>query len=248
VKIKTVGLIGFGRFGAMAYQYLRKCKDLLVYDADSRKLEACPDAATLDEVSRADAILLTVPISALRDLCRQIAPKLVSGQLIIDACSVKRHPVEWMLEELPSNVQVLGTHPLFGPDSGRGGIAGLRIAVCPVRVDATVRRQVNAYLSSLGLEVIETTPEEHDLQIARTQAVFHLIAQAFKRLNWGGERITTPGPETFFNLVKTVQNDTDQLFFDLQSQNPYAHAAREEFARELERINAELRGQLDERD
>ena len=241
MEIKTIGLIGFGRFGAMAYQYLRNSKALLVYDTDKSRLQACPDAAGIDEVTRADAMLLTVPISELRAVCRTIAPKLTAGQLVVDACSVKQLPVEWMLEELPADVQIIGTHPLFGPDSGRAGIAGFKIAVCPVRVEEAVRKQINACLASFGLQVIETTPEEHDLQIARTQAVFHLIAQAFKRLNWGGEEITTPGPETFFNLVKTVQNDTDQLFVDLQKQNPHADAAREEFLREIERLDAELR-------
>jgi len=231
----------------MAYQYLRKSKTVLVYDTDKAKLQECPDAAGIEEVSRADAILLTVPISEMRAVCRTIAPRLKPGQLIIDTCSVKRMPIQWMLEELPAHVQIIGTHPLFGPDSGRAGITGFKIAICPVRVEDAVRRQVNSCLASFGLQAIETTADEHDVQIARTQAVFHLIAQAFKRLSWGGEEITTPGPETFFNLVETVQNDTDQLFFDLQKQNPHADAARREFLREIERIDAELRAKEPEK-
>jgi prephenate dehydrogenase len=48
-----------------------------------------------------------------------MAPALRPGQLIIDTCSVKERPLEWMLEELPDHVQIVGTHPLFGPDSGQ---------------------------------------------------------------------------------------------------------------------------------
>jgi prephenate dehydrogenase len=241
VKIKTVGLIGLGRFGAMAYRYLEKAAEVRVYDADSERLELCRDAASFEQTIRADAVVLAVPISSLREVCRRMAPALRPGQLIIDTCSVKERPLHWMVQELPDRVQILGTHPLFGPDSGKAGISGLKIALCPVRVEEELYRQVKGFLSSLGLQVVETTAEEHDVQIARTQAVFHLIAQAFKRLGWGSEEISTPGPDTFFKLVRTVQNDTEQLFVDLQLQNRYASQLRQEFLDEVLRIDAELK-------
>jgi prephenate dehydrogenase len=241
VKIKTVGLIGLGRFGAMAYQYLEKAAAMRVFDANSDRLKTCPDAASFEDVSCADAVVLTVPISAVRQVCHAMASGLRPGQLIIDTCSVKERPIEWMLEELPEYVQIVGTHPLFGPDSGKNGISGLKIAVCPVRVEDETYQQVLRFLRSAGLLVLETTAEEHDRQIARTQAVFHLIAQAFKRLGWGGEKISTPGPETFFKLVTTVQNDTEQLFVDLQLQNAYASQLRREFIEEVLRIDNELK-------
>ena len=38
-----------------------------------------------------------------------------------------------MSKILPEKVEIIGTHPLFGPQSGRAGIAGMRVAFCPVR-------------------------------------------------------------------------------------------------------------------
>jgi len=240
VKIKTIGLIGLGRFGTMAYQYLRASKEIRVYDANEAVLRNCPDARSFADTVAADLIVLAVPISAVERVCRDMARLLKPGQVVVDTCSVKEKPVKIMLRELPEEVQILGTHPLFGPDSGKNGIAGLKITVCPVRIDPDRYQAVLRYLKSLGLVTLETTAEEHDRQIARTQAVFHLIAQACKRLNWGGEDITTPGPETFFKLLKSVQNDTDQLFFDLQRENRYAAKARAEFIEEVIRLDGDL--------
>lgn len=224
----------------MAYHYLRASKEVRVFDSDEKKLRACPDARSFADTVTADVVVLAVPISTVEQVCRQMAPLVKAGQLVVDTCSVKEKPVDIMLRELPDGVQILGTHPLFGPDSGKKGIGGLKMTVCPVRIAPDCYQAVLGYLKSLNLITLETTPAEHDRQIARTQAVFHLIAQACKRLNWGGEDVTTPGPETFFNLLKTVQNDTDQLFFDLQRENRYAAESRAEFIDEVIRLHREL--------
>jgi len=217
----------------MAYDYLKEHVRLRVFDSDPAKLRGISHAAGFENVARSDLLLLTVPISALRRLCCRLSPLLSPGQVVVDACSVKSNPVRWMLEELPPQVQVVGTHPLFGPDSGKEGIAGLKIAVCPVRVEPGDYDQILRFLQSRELVVIETTPEEHDRQIAQSQAVFHLIAQAMKQLEWGVKPISTPGPEIFYRLVKTVQKDTDQLFRDMERENPYASHYRKLFIREI---------------
>ena len=42
---------------------------------------------------------------------------LKENAVIVDVCSVKEYPVQWMRELLPANVSILATHPMFGPDS-----------------------------------------------------------------------------------------------------------------------------------
>lgn len=240
MKIETVGLIGHGRFGAMAARYLRRRCRLLITDADDRRLEDVAEAAAWKEVVRCNVIVLAVPISALEAVCRRLAADVGAGQLVIDTCSVKQRPVKVMAAELPGDVQIVGTHPLFGPDSGQDGIAGLKIALCPVRVEEPLLEAVRAFLEGIGLVVIETTPEEHDRQLARSQAIFHLIAQALKELDWGGQALSTPGPAAFFRLVRTVQSDTAQLFRDLERENPFAEEYRRLFLAQLDRLHAEL--------
>jgi len=167
---------------------------------------------------------------------------LREGQIVVDTCSVKKRPVEWMLAHFPESVQILGTHPLFGPDSGKQGIAGLKIALSPVRIERKTYAGIRNYLEELKLVIVETTPEEHDKQIAQSQAVFHLIAQVMKQLRWAAQAISTPGPEAFYRLVRTVQHDTDQLFLDMECENPYAAECRQRFVQEMLNLERELSG------
>lgn len=224
----------------MAYRYLRDSAEIRVYDQDVRRVEGVPEKASSAEVLESQLILLSVPISQLKGVCRQIAPQLRAGQLVVDTCSVKARPVAWMIEHLPSDVDILGTHPLFGPDSGKEGIAGLKIALCPVRIRPEYYDQVRNYLRSLELVILETTPEEHDRQIGQSQAIFHLIAQVLKRLDWGVKPISTLGPETFYRLVRTVQRDTDQLFLDMERENPFAAEYRRQFIEKMMEVDREL--------
>lgn len=243
MKIETVGLLGFGRFGRMAYEYLRHHKKVRVYDVDLKKIEKLPDRSTFEEAVSSELVILCVPISTIEETCRKMAPHLKPGQIVMDTASVKERPVRWMLTHLPESVEILGTHPLFGPDSGKEGIAGLKIVLCPVRISDEAYRLIRQYLQSLQLVLIESTPEEHDRQIAQSQAIFHLIAQTIKRLHWGGQAISTPGPDTFYELVKTVQHDTEQLFLDMERENPRAAQYRRQFIQEMIDLDARLSSQ-----
>jgi len=225
----------------MVCRHLRNRVDLHVFDKDSETLSGVAEASSLEAVLRAELIVLAVPISAVQGTCVEIAASLKPGQIVVDTCSVKARPVSWMLDALPAFVDVLGTHPLFGPDSGKEGIAGLKIAMCPVRIDPEKYAAICSCLRSLELVLVDATPEEHDRQMALSQAVFHLIAQAMRRLDWGVKPISTPGPENFYRLVKTVQRDTNQLFLDIECENPFAAECRRQFIDEIERIDSELR-------
>lgn len=244
MKIETVGLLGFGRFGRMVHHYLRRHKQLRVFDCDPARLQGLSEAAPLEKTLASQLLLLCVPISSLEKLCRQMAPRLQPGQIVLDTSSVKVRPVAWMLRHLPEGVQILGTHPLFGPDSAKESIAGLKIALCPVRIEPEAYQGIRRYLEGLHLVVIEATPEEHDRQIAQSQAIFHLIAQTLKRLRWEGQAISTPGPEAFYRLAKTVQHDTEQLFRDLELLNPYAERCRQEFLTAILELERELAAAL----
>ena len=238
----NIGLLGYGRFGQLVYRHLPTGQVTGVFDTDPAKLTGLSHAATMEQVLTAKFVILATPISAIDAVCRRIAPSLRAGQVVIDTCSVKQYPIECMLSRLPSKVQILGTHPLFGPDSGRNGIGGMKIAVCPVQIDPANYDCIRRFLRGLDLEVIETTPPEHDRRLARTQAIFHLISQALKELDWRGQQLSTPGPAAFYRLAESVQNDTAELFLDMERRNVYAKACRRRFIRKLVEIDKLLAG------
>ena len=246
MQIETIGLVGLGRFGRMVYRYLPQGKQLRVYDSDPTKLQGIAEAASFKDVLSSQLVVLCIPISAMEEACREMAPHLGPGQIVVDTCSVKGGPLRALLSLLPPDVEILGTHPLFGPDSGRHGIDGLKIAICPVRAHTEAYREIRTYLEGLGLLVIETTPEDHDRCIAQSQAIFHLIARIIKQLGWGSHPISTPGPTVFYQLVEGVQHDTDQLFQDLERQNPYAQECRRQFIDRLLQLDEELGGNFPE--
>lgn len=224
----------------MAFQYLSRDKEVRVFDSNPERVCGLAQATSFEEAVAAQLILLCIPISDMEETCQKMAPLLGAGQIVVDTCSVKRRPIDWMVEHLPASVQILGTHPLFGPDSAKEGMEGLTIALCPVRIRPEVYTEIREYLERLQLIVVEPTPEDHDEQLARGQAVFHLIAQAMKRLEWAGQAISTPGPEAFYRLVETVQHDTDQLFRDMERENPYAAQCRRRFIQEVLALDQEL--------
>lgn len=224
----------------MVYRYLNQAAELKVYDRDAGATAALAEASGFEEAASSDIVILSVPISEMEAVCREMLPFTRDGQLLVDTCSVKTRPLAMMESLFPKGVRILGTHPLFGPDSGKDGIAGFKIVVCPVRVDESAYQEIIGFLQGLDLVVVESTAEEHDRQIAQTQAIFHLIAQAMKELEWGVKAISTPGPDSFYRLVKTVQQDTSQLFEDMAKENPYAAEYRKKFIKTLEELDGTL--------
>lgn len=237
--MEEIGIIGFGRFGRFAAGILKK--DFRVFVYDTRKVR-CPEgirSGPLSKVAAKPVLVLCVPISEIRKTCLAIKPFLHPGQLILDTCSVKQKPVRDMLRSLPTFVEILGTHPLFGPDSARNGIQRLRMVLCPVRCRRVTK--IRTYLERKGLEVIITTAERHDRQMAHTQALFHFLARGVAQTGVRIGRLSTPGPAKLFHDFEDAQNDTLQLFRDLQTLNRYAAQVRKKLIRSLTRLDRELR-------
>ena len=162
---ESMGLIGVGSFGSFAAQHLAPHFDLVLHDETvDVSLLACEGKAcsgNLRAAATCDVVVLAVPVQRLRQTLVDIAPMLKPQALVVDVASVKMKPIAAMLEILPSAVSIVGTHPLFGPQSGKNGIAGLNIAVCDVRGGRG--DSVSRFCSEkLGLRVSRATPEEHD--------------------------------------------------------------------------------------
>ncbi len=238
---KVLALLGYGRLGRFLAPLLQKDFDLRIYDADPEAQATAGESyrrVTLAEATAAEILLLAVPMCAMEEVCRELAPMLRPGQLVLDTCSVKMHPMQVMRQSFPAGVEIIGTHPLFGPDSGRDGLAGLKIVLCPLS-DRHVEA-VRGYLQGLGLRVLQASPEEHDRAMAETQCLFHLMARAIQEMDIHLSEIATPGPEKLFRDFAILQKDTRQLFIDLQTLNPFAEKRRKEFIRVLEKMDADL--------
>lgn len=214
---------------------------LCAYDP-ALPLGCCTDGVVIDTlaaVAGCPVVVLAVPVSQLTDTARAITPHLQSGALVLDVGSVKVVPADIMLRELPAHVRIIATHPLFGPQSARSGIAGLKVAVCPVR--GTDGPRVGAFLRrALGLQVIMTTPEAHDLEAAMVQGLTHLIAKVLVQMEPLPTRMTTRSFDLLMQGVGMVRHDAPEVFQAIEQANPYAQEVRRRFFDLAAALDAEL--------
>ncbi len=239
---KKLGLIGLGAFGRLAAEHLRDHFEIVAADAVDRSSEAeqlgirwgsPTDAAALPHV------LLAVPVQSFEGVLEQVRGVVQPGALVVDVASVKIGPVRQMERLLPAGVEIVGTHPMFGPQSAAEGIAGHRIAVCPVRTERL--EAIERFLrDKLGLEVYVCDPETHDREIAHTQALAQFVGRALAQLEESASPVRTPGYDHFREVADTVGRDTWELFTAIQNLNPYAAEMRAELLGHLNELQARL--------
>ena len=236
-----LGIIGFGAFGRLMARHLRPHFRLCAYDP-ALPSGCCADGIAIDSlavVAGCPVIVLAVPVSRLADTARAISPYLQPNALVLDVGSVKVMPTDIMLHLLPPHVRIVATHPLFGPQSARGGIAGLKIAVCPVRGGDALR--VGAFLRrALGLQVIMTTPDAHDREAAMVQGLTHLIAKVLVQMEPLPARMTTPSFDLLMQGMGMVRHDAPEVFQAIEQANPYAREIRRRFFDLAAALDAEL--------
>lgn len=238
-----IGLIGFGRLGKLIAGRLVQDAEVYIYDIEdfSNEIKAIgAKPSTLQEVCSCPMVIPFVPMSAFQNVLKKMAPHLNKDTLVIDVCSVKAKPVQWMKETLPDHVSILGTHPMFGPDSAKNTLYGAKIVLTPIRIEDEVLQNIKSYLGDHGLKVIESTPEEHDKQIAHSLLLTHFLGRSL--MDFGAEslEIDTKGYRRLMKILQTVENDSWQLFEDMNRYNPYAEETRLDFIKSLNNIHQKV--------
>lgn len=122
-----------------------------------------------DLAGRCRAVFVSVPIGATIETVRRIGPLMKEGALLADFTSLKTGPVRAMLES--SAAEVVGTHPLFGPDAA--SLSGQNVILCPARGSAWAAWLREAFERG-GAVVTEASPEAHDRKMAAVQVLAHL--------------------------------------------------------------------------
>lgn len=240
----TVGLLGFGAFGRFAAPHLQRHFDVAVFD--TRDLgdgahRAGVRSVSLDEAAASPVVVLAVPVQRLEALLDSIRGHVRADALVVDVSSVKAAPIEMMLRLLPPTVAIVGTHPLFGPQSGKDGIAGLPVALCPARADDETVACVRDFLGkTLGLKVFETSAEEHDQQMAYVQALTHFVSRAVGGMDLPQTAMATRAYGRLLEMKADLEQDSMELFLTIERMNPFAKKAREELIRRLEELEKEI--------
>lgn len=236
-----IGVYGLGRFGAFWAGCLAKRNEVLGFSRNpERKAPQGVKRVEEGDLLSCDAVFLCVAISAVEGVVSRIAGRVSPGTTIFDTCSVKVHPVKVMDELLPSGVSIIGTHPMFGPDSGKNGIEGLPLVFCPVRGS---KERADFWLNefkAMGLRVFCLSPDEHDREAAYTQGITHFMGRVLDDLALKPSEIGTKGYEQLLEIIEQTCNDPYQLFVDLQRYNPYTQAMHGHLRSSLQKVQDQL--------
>jgi prephenate dehydrogenase len=238
-----IGIIGFGRFGKLAAGYLAEDFDVFVFNRTNKSADikkAGARKATLKTVCQQKIVILCVPISALKQVLVEIGPLLKKDAVVVDVCSVKVYPVQWMQTMLPETVSILATHPIFGPDSAADSLKDRKIFLSPIRIRKKQYQKIKTYLTSKELVLIESTPEDHDEQIAVSLALTHYIGRALSEFGAAPLEIDSEGYKRLLHILEVVEHDTWQLFYDMHRYNPYAQEKRAVFMQAMQKINEQI--------
>jgi prephenate dehydrogenase len=235
-------IYGVGAFGEFIFPHLQRYFDVYLYDK-YKDLTGLSGQILVDpnNISKIDIIIIAVPVQYMKEAIQSSAPYVKKGQLVMDIASVKVLPQEWLIENMPDDVDLIGLHPLFGPNSGQYGIEGLNVTVCDIR--SLRYKEVCSFLSNdLGLNVTQCNAEKHDLDMAYVQGLTHVIAKSFSKMNVPEIANKTQTYIDLVNMVKLIKDDSDELFQAIQNYNPYAKDIRSRFLDRVKEIESDLEG------
>lgn len=241
----SVGLIGFGRFGRILAMILTRAFQVKVYDPVKNDKTPGVEFVDLKTVIQEKVIFIAVPINSFRSVIEDIAPDLEDGTTIIDVCSVKKYPVKVMQDLLNAKIDIIATHPLFGPDSFLSN-SHLKMVMYNVRDMEKRFKFWQRFFKDQGIQILEISPDDHDRMAAQTQGVTHFLGRMLKEFGIKKTRIDTQGFQDLIDLVDQTCNDTWELYTDLQNYNPYTEAMVQKIKSATGSLATRLKGNSNE--
>ena len=134
-------------------------------------------------VAGADLVIVSIPVGQSGAVAKEIGPHLEPGAIVSDVGSVKAAVLRDMAPHIPPGVHFVPAHPVAGteysgPDAGFAELFVNRwcILTPPASADKAAVERLKAFWSALGANVETMTAEHHDLVLAVTSHLPHLIA------------------------------------------------------------------------
>ena len=135
-----------------------------------------------EAVTDADLVIFCVPVGAMGAAAEAIAGYIPAGAVISDVGSSKESVFKALRKALPDHA-VIPAHPVAGtehsgPDAGFASLFRKRwcIVTPPEGADTALVAKVSSFWEALGARVELMSPAHHDLVLAVTSHLPHLIA------------------------------------------------------------------------
>jgi cyclohexadieny/prephenate dehydrogenase len=191
---QKIALIGFGLIGGSIARAARAqglAGEIVTTARSARTRARVVELGIVDRVvdsnaeaaKDADLVILCIPVGVCGPVAQEIAGHLKPGAIVSDVGSVKGAVVREMAPHLPEGVHFVPAHPVAGtehsgPDSGFAELFINRwcILTPPEGTDPKAVERLRAFWAGLGARVEIMTPDHHDLVLAITSHLPHLIA------------------------------------------------------------------------
>ena len=189
-----VALIGIGLIGSSLAHVMRKQQlagEITGYARSEATRAKVRELGLVDHiyttaaeaVKSADLVILCSPVGTYGALAQEIGPALKPGAILTDVGSVKGAVVRDVLPYVPREAHFIPGHPIAGteqsgPESGFAELFINRWCILTPLPDADPKavEQLTAFWRGCGSNVEVMTPEHHDLVLAITSHLPHLIA------------------------------------------------------------------------
>ncbi|HEY6816832.1 MAG TPA: prephenate/arogenate dehydrogenase family protein [Croceibacterium sp.] len=193
MSFERVAIIGLGLLGGSIGLAVRQHLPHIItvgYDSDpqvrlraaERGLAQTISETAVEAVTGADLVILCVPVGAMEEAGREIVDALAPGALVSDVGSSKQTVSDALAQSLPGHC-VIPAHPVAGtedsgPDAGFASLFHHRwcIVTPPEGADPAKVAALVEFWESLGAMVDTMDVEHHDLVLAVTSHIPHLIA------------------------------------------------------------------------
>ncbi|KAF2301412.1 hypothetical protein GH714_023909 [Hevea brasiliensis] len=205
-----IAIIGFGNFGQFLAKTLsRQGHTLLTYSRTNYSDVAKKLGVTFYSnphdlcESHPEVLILCTSILSTEKVLKSFPfQRLKRSTLFVDVLSVKEFAKNILLKYLPAEFDILCTHPMFGPESGKTSWLGLPFVYDKVRIGNEEER-MNRYA-------------------AGSQFVTHTMGRVLEKFGLESSPINTKGYETLLDLVENTAGDSFELYYGLFMYNQNA--------------------------
>ncbi len=223
--MKTLIIGGTGETGRWFVKFYKKHGfDVVIWGINKRKeiaqelgVQFAEDLES--EIRTSDIVMISVPINITEITIKDIAPKMTAGSLLMDITSIKTGPMGAMIKYAPGDVEILGTHPMFGPSIP--DIRGQIVIFTPVEGrSARWLPIIRGLYEDNGAHIEIMDAVQHDKMMAVVQGLTHFayisIGSVFRELEFdvaNSRRFMSPMYDIMLDLVGRIL-----------AQNPYLYA------------------------